>query len=164
MPNARSPCFPDAVLDVNDERDAFSHGLHLTLARIASLNAFLDAFFGVILTDCFSTSETLLTFGSEGNVLSGFDFVTGFLHHFQELIIVLCSDDTPVNGLLELLFPARSSFGFRVFLVIHTLALRWRNHRKSMLFADGITELPQLPVCSLIAPVRMVIAKVHSIE
>ena len=119
----------DAVLNVNYKRETFSPGLHLTLARIASLNAFFDAFFGVILTDCFRTSETLLTFGSEGNVLAGFNFVTGFLHHFQELIAVLCSDDTPVNGLLELLFPARSSFGFRVFLVVHTLALRRRNNR-----------------------------------
>ena len=33
-----------------------------------------------------------------------------------------------------------------------------------MLFADGITELTQLSVCSLIAPIRMVIDKVHGIE
>ena len=33
-----------------------------------------------------------------------------------------------------------------------------------MLFTDGITELPQLTVCPLVASVRMVIDKVHSIE
>ena len=33
-----------------------------------------------------------------------------------------------------------------------------------MLFADRITELSQLSVCPLVAPVRMVINKVHSIE
>ena len=33
-----------------------------------------------------------------------------------------------------------------------------------MLFADRITELPQLSVCPLVTPVRMVIDKVHSIE
>ena len=33
-----------------------------------------------------------------------------------------------------------------------------------MLLADGITKLPQLTVCPLVAPVRMVINKVHSIE
>ena len=90
----------DAVLNVDDKRYTFARGLRLALAGIASLNALLDALFGIVLTDGFCTSETLLAFGSEGDVLAGFDFISGILHQFQELIIVLCRDDISVNGLL----------------------------------------------------------------
>ena len=62
----------DTVLNVDDERDTFVGGLRLALAGIASLNAFLDPLLGVILTDGLGTSETLLTFGSEGDILAGF--------------------------------------------------------------------------------------------
>ena len=154
----------DALLNISDERDAFSSGLHLTLARIASLNAFLDTLFGIVFTDGFCASETLLTFGSEGDVLAGFDFISGILHHLQELIVILRRDNATINGLLEFLFPARASLGFGVLLVAHALALRRRDHRQSVFLANLITELPHLTVGLLIAPVRMEVHIVDGIE
>lgn len=115
----------DTLLNICDERDAFSLRLYLTLARTASLNTL----FGVVLTDGFSTSEMLLALGSDGDIFPGFDFLSGILHHLQELIIVLCSDDTTVNGLLEFLFPTCASLGFGIFLIAHAFALRRRNYR-----------------------------------
>ena len=109
----------DTLLNISDKRDTFSSGLRLAFAGIASLNAFLDPFLGVILTDGLSTSETLLTFGSEGDILAGFYFIPGILHQFQELVIVLCHDDISVNGLLEFLLPACPSFGLGVLLIAH---------------------------------------------
>lgn len=112
------------------------------LARIASLNAFLDALFGVIFFDGFCTREPLLTLGAEGNVLAGFDFVIGFLHHFQELIVVLYRDDTPINGLLELLFPVRSAFGFPDLLKANGMRhIRYHDLKHScasLLLANGV--------------------------
>ena len=154
----------DTLLNISDERDTFSSGLNLTLARIATLNAFLDTLFGIVLTDGFCTSETLLTFGSEGDVLAGFDFISGILHHLQELIIVLRRNDTTVNGLLEFLFPTRASLSFGVFFVAHALALRRRDHRQSVFLENLITELPHLTVGLLIASVRMEVYIVDSIE
>ena len=113
----------DAVLDVDDEGDAFALGLHPALARIASLNAFFDTLFGIVLTDGFCTSKTLLSLSSERDILAGFDFISGFLHEFQELIVVFRSDDQPVNRLLEFLLPARSFLCLGVLLVVHAFAL-----------------------------------------
>lgn len=70
----------DAVLDVNDEGNSFSFCLHPLLAGIASCDALLEPFFGIILSDGLCTGKTFLPFGSEGNVLSRLDFVTGLLH------------------------------------------------------------------------------------
>lgn len=154
----------DAILNISDERDSFSPSLYLTLTGIAPLNAFLDALFGVVLTDGFCASKTLLTFGSEGDVLTGFDFISGILHHLQELIVVLRRNDTTVNGLLEFLFPARASLSFGVLLVAHALTLRRRDHRQSVFLAYLITELPHLTVGLFIAPVRMEVHIVDGIE
>ena len=113
----------DPLLNISDKRDALRRGLSLTSPGRPSGNPLLDAFLGVVFTDGLCTSETLLTFGSEGDVLAGFDFISGILHHLQELIIVFRRNDTTVNGLLEFLFPARASLGFGVLLVTHALAL-----------------------------------------
>ena len=72
----------DAVLDVNDERNSFSLCLHLLLTGIASRDALFEPFFGIILPDGFCTGKPLLPFGSEGDVLARFDFVTGLMHQF----------------------------------------------------------------------------------
>ena len=87
------------------------------------VTTFLDPLFGVVLTNGFGAGETLLTFGTEGNVFTGFDLITGFLHELQKLVVVLCHDDKPVNGLFELLLPTCAAFGFGVFLVAHPLVL-----------------------------------------
>lgn len=134
----------DAVLNINDKRDTFAGSLHLTLAGIVSLNAFLDALFGVVLSDGFCSCETLLTFGTEGDVFADFDFISGILHQLQELIIVLCHDDVSVNGQLEFLLPARAAFGFGVLLVAHAFALRGRDDRETVFFAEPVTCLAHI--------------------
>ncbi len=98
-------------------------------------NPFLDAFLGVVLSDGFRPGKPLLTFSAEGDVFAGLDFITGFLHEPQKVIVVLRCDDKPVDGLLELLLPARAAFGFGVFLVAHALVLRWRDNRQPMFLA-----------------------------
>ena len=54
---------------------------------------------------------------------SGLDFISGFLHELQKLIVILRCDDAAVDGLFELLLPARTAFSLCVFLVVHALAL-----------------------------------------
>ena len=120
---------PDPLLNISDERDALLHGLPLASSGCPSGNPFLDAFLGVVLSNGFRAGKSLLTFSAEGNVFAGLNFITGFLHEPQKVIVVLRSDDKPVDGLLELLFPARAAFGFGVFLVVHALVLRRRDHR-----------------------------------
>ena len=120
---------PDPLLNISDERDALLHGLPLASSGCPSGNPFLDAFLGVVLSNGFRAGKSLLTFSAEGDVFAGLNFITGFLHEPQKVIVVLRSDDKPVDGLLELLFPARAAFGFGVFLVVHALVLRRRDHR-----------------------------------
>ena len=154
----------DAVLNINDKRDTFAGSLHLTLARITSLNALLDALFGVVFTDGFSASETLLTFGSEGDILAGLYFIPCILHQFQKLVIVLCHDDTSVNGLLEFLFPARAALGLGVLFIAHALALRGRNYGETVFLAEPVADLTHIIVDFLVALVCVMIHKVHGIE
>ena len=45
-------------------------------------DALFEPFFGIILPDGFCTGKPLLPFGSEGDVLARFDFVTGLMHQF----------------------------------------------------------------------------------
>jgi hypothetical protein len=154
----------NAVLDVDDEGDAFALYLHPALTGIASGNAFLDAFFGVVFTDDLCTGESLLSYGTEGDILAGFDFVSGFLHELQELIVVLRGDDKTVNRLLELLLPARAFLCLGVLLVVHAFVLRGRYHGQSVFLADFVAQKTQLPVCPLVAPVGVVVHKVDGIE
>ena len=132
---------PDPRLNISDERDAIRRGLLLTSSGRPSGNSFLDAFLGVVLSDSFRPGKPLLTFSTEGDVFAGLDFITGFLHEPQKIIVVLGCDDKPIDGLLELLLPARTAFGFGVFLVVHALVLRRRNHRQPVFLAYLITEL-----------------------
>ena len=118
----------NSVLNIADERDVLPTVLHLPSAGIASLNAFLDPVLGVVISDGFCTGETLLPFGTEGDVFAGFDFISGVLHQLQKLIVVLCCDHTAINGLLEFLLPTCTAFGFGVFLVVHAFSLRGRNN------------------------------------
>ena len=155
---------PDPLLNISDKGDAIRHGLPLASSGRPSGDPLLDAFLGVVLSDGFRSGKSLLTFSSEGDVFASLDFITGFLHEPQKVIVVLCCDDKPVDGLLELLLPARAAFGFGVFLVAHALVLRRRDHRQPMFLAYLITELAQLPIGSLVAPVGMEVHIVHGIE
>ena len=119
---------PDPLLNISDERDALRRDLSLTSSGRPSGNAFLDTFLCVVLSDSFRPGKSLLTFSAEGDVFTGLDFITGFLHEPQKVIIVLGCDDKPVDGLLEFLFPARAAFGFGVLLVAHPLFLRTYGH------------------------------------
>ena len=132
---------PDPLLNISDERDAFRYGLSLTSSGRPSGNPLLDAFLGVVPSDSFRSGKSLLTFSTGGDVFAGLDFITGFLHEPQKVIVVLRCDDKPVDGLLELLLPARAAFGFGVFLVVHALVLRRRDHRQPVFLAYLITEL-----------------------
>ena len=118
----------DPLLNISDERDALRHGLPPVSARRPSGNPLLDAFLGVVLSDGLRTSKPLLTFSAEGDVFAGLNFITAFLHKPQKIIVVLGCDDKPVDGLLELLLPARAAFGFGVLLVAHALVLRGREY------------------------------------
>ena len=118
---------PDPLLNISDKRDALRRGLSLASSGHPSGNSFLDAFLGVVLSDSFRPGKPLLTFSTEGDVFAGLDFITGFLHEPQKVIVVLGCDDKPVDGLLELLLPARAAFGFGVLLVAHALVLRGRD-------------------------------------
>ena len=113
----------DALLNVADEGDTPARGLHLALAVPAPLNALFDPFLGVVVSDGLCTGKTLLSLSTEGDVFSGLDFISGFLHEFQKLIVILRCDDAAVDGLLELLLPACAAFSLCVFLVVHALAL-----------------------------------------
>ena len=132
---------PDPLLNISDERDAFRYGLSLTSSGRPSSNSFLNAFLGVVFSDGLRTGKPLLTFSAEGDVFAGLNFITGFLHEPQKVIVVLCCDNKPVDGLLEFLLPARAAFGFGVLLVAHALILRRRNHRQPVFLAYLITEL-----------------------
>ena len=84
----------NSILNIADERDVLPTVLHLPSAGIASLNAFLDPVFGIVISDGFCTGETLLPLGSERDVFPGLDFISGILHQPQKLDIVLCRDHT----------------------------------------------------------------------
>ena len=154
----------DPLLNISDERDALRHGLPLTSSGRPSGNPLLDAFLGVVLSDGLRAGKSLLTFCSEGDVFADLDFITGFLHEPQKVIVVLRGDDKPVDGLLELLLPARAAFGFGVFLVAHALFCDGGDHRQPVFLAYLIAELTQLPIGSLVAPVGMEIHIVYGIE
>ena len=64
----------------------------------------------------------------------------------------------------KLLLPARTAFGFGVFLVVHALVLRRRDHRQPVFLAYLITELTQFPIGSLVAPVGVEVHIIHGIE
>ena len=100
----------------------------MTSSGRPSGNPLLDAFLGVVLSDGFRPGKPLLTFSAEGDIFAGLDFITGFLHKPQKIIVVLGCDDKPIDGLLELLLPARAAFGFGVLLVAHALVLRGRDN------------------------------------
>lgn len=69
-----------------------------------------------------------------------------------------------VYRLPELLLPACPALGFGVLLVVHALALRGWDHRKSMLFAYLVAELAKLSVGALVAAVTVKVHEVDSIE
>ncbi len=77
---------PDPLLNISDERDTLWCGLPLTSSGRPSGNSLLDAFLGVVLSDGFRPGKSLLTFSTEGDVLAGLDFITGFLHEPQKVI------------------------------------------------------------------------------
>ena len=83
-------------------------------------------------------------------MFAGLDFITGFLHEPQKVIVVLGCDDKPVDGLLELLPPTRAAFGFGVLLVAHAFVLRGRDNRETVFLAYLITELTQLTIATTI--------------
>ena len=155
---------PDPLLNISDERDTLRRGLLPASSRRPSGYPLLDAFLGVVLSNSFRSGKSLLTFSSEGDVFAGLDFITGFLHEPQKVIVVLRYDDKPVDGLLELLLPACAVFGFGVFLVVHALVLRRRDHRQPVFLAYLIAELTQLLIGSLVAPVGMKVYIVYGIE
>ncbi|CAN4038888.1 Class I SAM-dependent methyltransferase, partial [Dysosmobacter welbionis] len=101
---------PDPLLNISDERDALRRGLSLASSGRPSGNPLLDAFLGVVLSDSFRPGKPLLTFSTEGDVFASLDFISGFLHEPQKIIVVLRRDDEPVDGLLEFLLPARAAF------------------------------------------------------
>ena len=70
----------DTILNVYNEGDAFSLCLHPLLTGIASSDAFLEPFFGIVFSDCFCAGEPFLSLSAEGNVLARFDFISGLLH------------------------------------------------------------------------------------
>ena len=141
---------PDPLLNISDKGDVIRHGLPLASSGRPSGDPLLDAFLGVVLSDGFRSSKSLLTFSSEGDVFAGLNFITGFLHEPQKVIAVLCCDDKPVDGLLELLLPARAAFGFGVLLVAHAFVLRGRDNRETVFLAYLITELTQLTIATTI--------------
>lgn len=132
----------DPLLNISNERDALRPGLSLASSGRPSGNPLLDAFLGVVLSDGLRTGKPILTFRAEGDVFTGLDFITGFLHEPKEVIIVFGGDDKPVNGLLELLLPTRAAFGFGVLLVAHAFVLRGRDIRRNgFLYLDNGKEI-----------------------
>ena len=154
----------DPLLNISDERDALRRGLSLTSSGRPSGNPLLDAFLGVVLSDGFRPGKPLLTFSAEGDVFAEFDFITGFLHEPQKIIVVLRRDDKPVDGLLELLLPARAAFGFGVLLVAHALVLRGRDNRETVFLTEPVADLTHIIVNPLVALVCVVVHKVNRIE
>ena len=55
-------------------------------------------------------------------------------------------------------------FRSSVFLVVHALVLRRRDHRQPVFLAYLVTELTQFPIGSLVAPVGMEVHIIHGIE
>ena len=155
---------PDPLLNISDERDALRRGLSLTSSGRPSGNPFLDAFLGVVLSDGFRPGKPLLTFSAEGDVFAGLDFITGFLHEPQKVIVVLRCNDKPVDGLLEFLLPARAAFGFGVLLVAHALVLRGRDNRETVFLTEPVADLTHIIVNPLVALVCVVVHKVNRIE
>ena len=155
---------PDPRLNISDKRDALRRGLSLTSSGRPSGNTLLDAFLGVVLSDGFRPGKPLLTFSAEGDVFAGLDFITGFLHEPQKVIVVLRCDDKPVNGLLELLLPARTAFGFGVFLIAHALVLRGRDNRETVFLTEPVADLTHIIINPLVALVCVVVHKVNRIE
>ena len=155
---------PDPLLNISDERDALRRGLSLTSSGRPSGNPLLDAFLGVVLSDGFRPGKPLLTFSAEGDIFAGLDFITGFLHKPQKIIVVLGCDDKPVDGLLEFLLPARAAFGFGVLLVAHALVLRGRDNRETVFLTEPVANLTHIIVNPLIALVCVVVHKVNRIE
>ena len=127
-------------------------------------NPLLDAFLGVVLSDSFRPGKPLLTFSTEGDVFAGLDFITGFLHEPQKVIVVLGCDDKPVDGLLELLLPARAAFGFGVLLVAHALVLRGRDNRETVFLTEPVADLAHIIVNPLVALICVVVHEVNRIE
>ena len=154
----------DPLLNISDERDALRHGLPPVSARRPSGNPLLDAFLGVVLSDGFRPGKPLLTFSAEGDVFAGFDFITGFLHEPQKIIVVLRRDDKPVDGLLEFLLPARAAFGFGVLLVAHAFVLRGRDNRETVFLTEPVADFTHIIVNPLVALVGVVVHKVNRIE
>ena len=154
----------DPLLNISDERDALRHGLPPVSARRPSGNPLLDAFLGVVLSDSFRPGKPLLTFSTEGDVFAGLDFISGFLHEPQKVIVVLRCENKPVDGLLELLLPTRAAFGFGVLLVAHALVLRGRDNRETVFLTEPVADLTHIIVNPLIALVCVVVHKVNRIE
>ena len=155
---------PDPLLNISDERDALRRGLSLTFSGRPSGNPLLDAFLGVVLSDGFRPGKPLLTFSAEGDVFAGLDFITGFLHEPQKVIVVLRCNDKPVDGLLELLLPARAAFGFGVLLVAHAFVLRGRDNRETVFLTEPVADLAHIVVNPLVALVCVVVHEVNRIE
>ena len=155
---------PDPRLNISDKRDALRRGLSLTSSGRPSGNTLLDAFLGVVLSDGLRTGKPLLTFSAEGDVFAGLNFITGFLHKPQKIIVVLGCDDKPVDGLLELLLPARAAFGFGVLLVAHALVLRGRDNRETVFLTEPVADLTHIIVNPLVALVCVVVHEVNRVE
>ena len=62
------------------------------------------------------------------------------------------------------MLPTRASLGFGVLLVAHAFALRGRDDRETVFFAEPVTCLAHIIVDFLVALVGMMIHKVHGIE
>ena len=155
---------PDPLLNISDERDALRRGLSLASSGRPSGNPLLDAFLGVVLSDSFRPGKPLLTFSTEGDVFASLDFISGFLHEPQKIIVVLRRDDEPVDGLLEFLLPARAAFGFGVLLVAHAFVLRGRNNRETVFLTEPVADLAHIIVNPLIALICVVVHEVNRIE
>ena len=154
----------DPLLNISDERDALRHGLPPVSARRPSGNPLLDAFLGVVLSDGLRTSKPLLSFSAKGDIFAGLDFITGFLHEPQKIIVILRCDDESVNGLLEFLLPARAALGFGVLLVAHAFVLRGRDNRETVFLTEPVADLTHIIVNPLVALVCVVVHKVNRIE
>ena len=82
----------DPLLNISDERDALRYGLSLASSGRPSGNPLLDAFLGVVLSDGLRTSKPLLSFSAKGDIFAGLDFITGFLHEPQKIIVYVRRD------------------------------------------------------------------------
>ena len=64
-------------------------------------NPLLYAFLRAVLPDGLSPDKSFLTFSAKGDLFAGLDFITGFPHEPQKVIVVLRCDDKPVDDLLD---------------------------------------------------------------